>query len=193
MGWAAAYSVILSADCKGVVCMNKPSFYGHSSVRLASILCGRADAAAVVRGSADYPGVFGTVLFYQTAEGVIVFVEVCGLPDMPGNCHEGIFGFHIHAGTDCGGNAEDFFADAGGHLNLQNCAHPYHTGDMPPLFGNSGLAISVFLSSRFVVDEVIGRTVIIHDHPDDFTTQPSGNSGTKIACGVIERLGGKEK
>ena len=38
-----------------------------------------------------------------------------------------------------------------------------------------------------MLDEVIGRTVIIHDHPDDLMTQPSGNSGVKIACGVIRR------
>ena len=69
------------------------------------------------------------------------------------------------------------------------CEHPNHAGDLPPLFGNNGFALSLFLTNRFTVDEVIGRTIIIHDHPDDFTTQPSGNSGTKIACGVIRRNG----
>lgn len=46
----------------------------------------------------------------------------------------------------------------------------------------------MFLTDRFKVDDVIGRTVIIHDKPDDFTTQPSGNSGEKIACGIINRI-----
>ena len=73
------------------------------------------------------------------------------------------------------------------HYNPHGCDHPYHAGDLPPLFETSGLALSAFLTDRFTVDEVIGRTVIIHDQPDDFTTQPSGNSGTKIACGVIRR------
>jgi len=44
-----------------------------------------------------------------------------------------------------------------------------------------------FLSERFTAEEVIGRTVIIHSKPDNFTTQPSGDSGDKIACGIIEK------
>ena len=43
------------------------------------------------------------------------------------------------------------------------------------------------LSNRFSIEEIIGRTVIIHDAPDDFRTQPSGNAGMKIACGVIQK------
>ena len=44
-----------------------------------------------------------------------------------------------------------------------------------------------FLTDRFTLKEIIGRTVVIHSMPDDFTSQPSGNSGEKIACGVIKR------
>lgn len=76
-------------------------------------------------------------------------------------------------------------ADAMAHYNPGGCKHPYHADDLPPLFGNNGFVLSLFLTNRFSGDEVIGRTVIIHDQPDDFTTQPSGNSGTKTACGVI--------
>ena len=85
---------------------------------------------------------------------------------------------------------DDPLANAMSHYNPDGCVHPYHAGDLPPLFGNDGLALSLFLTNRFSVDEVIGRTVIIHDHPDDFVTQPSGNSGAKIACGVIRRITG---
>ena len=59
---------------------------------------------------------------------------------------------------------------------------------MPPLFGNSGRAWMVFLTDRISVDEIIGKTVVIHSNPDDFVTRPSGNSGVKIACGEIVRL-----
>ena len=76
------------------------------------------------------------------------------------------------------------------HYNPKDCEHPYHAGDLPSLFGNNGLAAAAFLTDRFFVDDVIGKVVIIHDHPDDFTTQPSGSSGTKIACGVIQRAAG---
>lgn len=58
-------------------------------------------------------------------------------------------------------------------------------GDMSVLFGNNGYAFSVFLTNRFRLSDVIGKTVIIHKDPDDYITQPSGNAGEKIACGVI--------
>lgn len=59
---------------------------------------------------------------------------------------------------------------------------------MPPLFGNNGYAFSIFLTNRFCVCEIIGRTVIIHLHPDDFHSQPSGALETKIACGLIKEV-----
>lgn len=85
---------------------------------------------------------------------------------------------------------DDPLADAMAHYDPGSCEHPHHAGDLPPLFGNNGFALCAFLTNRFSVDEVVGRTVIIHDRPDDFTTQPSGNSGMKIACGVIRRIEG---
>lgn len=170
--------------------MNKPSSCCHSKVSLLSVLRGRAHAAASITGSESYPNLSGTVRFYQIKEGVIVCAEISGLPQGALPCQGHIFGFHIHKGTDCGGNMDDPFADAMSHYDLSGCGHPYHAGDLPPLFGNNGLALCVCLTNRFSVDEVIGKTVIIHDHPDDFTTQPSGNSGTKIACGVIRRTAG---
>ncbi len=56
---------------------------------------------------------------------------------------------------------------------------------MPPLFGNNGEAFMTFETNRFSVREIINRVVIIHRNPDDFTTQPSGDSGEMIACGKI--------
>lgn len=170
--------------------MNQSLLYGQFRARLLSILRGRPQAAASIAGSENYPDLSGTVRFYQTGEGVIVCAEIDGLPHSGLPCHEQVFGFHIHQGTDCGGSMDDPFADAMTHYNPNGCEHPHHAGDLPPLFGNGGFAFCVFLTNRFSVREVIGRTVIIHDHPDDFTTQPSGNSGTKIACGVIRKATG---
>ena len=79
----------------------------------------------------------------------------------------------------------DPFPHSGTHYNPNGCPHPYHAGDMPPLFGADGYAFLTFVTSRFTVNEIVGKTVIIHSSPDDFTTQPSGNSGEKIACGLI--------
>lgn len=168
--------------------MNKPPSRNHSPCQLLSLLRGRAQAEARIAGSENYPDISGCARFFQTGEGVAVCAEVRGLPQGGGPCHERIFGFHIHKGTSCGGSMDEPFADAMSHYDSGGCGHPHHAGDLPPLFGNNGTALSAFLTNRFSVDEVIGRTVIIHDRPDDFTTQPSGNSGVKIACGVIRRV-----
>lgn len=57
---------------------------------------------------------------------------------------------------------------------------------MPVLMGNHGMAWSEFYTDRFYPEDVVGKTVIIHDMADDFRSQPSGDAGEKIACGVIE-------
>lgn len=63
--------------------------------------------------------------------------------------------------------------------------HPEHEGDLPPLLSDKGTAWMMVYATRFFPEEVVGKTVVIHDMPDDFRTQPSGNSGEKIACGQI--------
>jgi len=167
--------------------MNQRSSCSNPRLSLLSVLRGRPQAAAKIAGSESAPGLSGMVRFYQTSRGVIVWAEIHGLPYSKQPCQERVFGFHIHQGSGCEGNMDDPFASAMSHYNPKGCEHPCHAGDLPPLFGNGGSALSLFLTDRFSVNEVIGKTVIIHDHPDDFTTQPSGNSGAKIACGVIRR------
>lgn len=152
------------------------------------VLCRRPQAVARVRGSEEFPEIRGEVRFYQTGWGTLVAAEIRGLPGGRG-CEARVFGMHIHSGGECAGDMDDPFADAMAHYNPEGCPHPQHRGDLPPLFGNQGSAVQVVLTDRFAVEEVLGRTVIIHEHPDDFTTQPAGNSGKKIACGVIRRTG----
>ncbi len=84
----------------------------------------RPDARADIRGSAAYPGLNGRASFYQTKDGVLLSVEVMGLPGGDGPCAGGVFGFHIHEGEACTGTAEDPFADAKGHYNPNDCKHP---------------------------------------------------------------------
>lgn len=154
-------------------------------INLSAVFGRHADAAAVIRGSEDYAAIRGRVLFYGLRQGVLVRAEITGLPRGTSVCDSPVFAFHIHSGADCEGNAEDAFADVGMHYNPNGCPHPYHAGDLPPLFGVGGNALSVCLTDRFSVREIIGKTIIIHRSPDDFTTQPSGNAGEKIACGMI--------
>lgn len=139
-------------------------------------------AYATIKGN----GVEGVMLVYEYGEGSILVVEAQGLPNT--GCDQGVHGLHIHEGATCTGTSTDPFSDVGSHFNLNNCPHPYHTGDLPPLFSMNGQAwMSVYIQ-KFKPDQIIGRTVIIHEKADDFTTQPSGNSGKMIACGEIMEL-----
>lgn len=148
----------------------------------------RPHAMAMLAGSSEYSEIKGTVGFYQTGCGVLVVTEVMGLPNSKEQCKSSFFAVHIHEGESCSGSAEDSFANAMQHYNPQGCEHPGHAGDLPPLLGNQGYAFSVFLTDRFSVSEILGRTVIIHSGADDFHTKPSGNAGTKIACGVVRKV-----
>ena len=144
-----------------------------------------ARARAVIRGAGAWAGVNGLATFRQCRRGVLVTVEVHGLPVGEGDCPEGFFGLHIHQGETCTGTPERPFAHAGGHFQLAECPHPAHTGDLPPLLGCQGHAFSSFLTDRFRVEQIIGRTLIVHARRDDFSTQPSGDAGAMIACGQI--------
>lgn len=145
-------------------------------------------AIANIKGSPLYPNLHGRVIFRQESYGTMVTAEIYGLPTSSQKCASNIFAFHIHEGTSCTGNEADPFVNAKNHYNPNNCPHPAHAGDLPPLFGNDGYAYLSTLTNRFTVSEIIGKVVIIHDKADDFTTQPSGNAGTKIACGEIVPL-----
>lgn len=118
----------------------------------------------------------GCVTFRQERCGVWVDADIWGLPD------SGFFALHIHEGGSCAGEG---FPDTGNHWNPSGSAHPMHPGDLPPLLSCGGHAQMTVLTNRFRLEDVLGRTVVIHSGSDDFRSQPSGNAGTKIACGVI--------
>ena len=152
----------------------------------AAVLMHKPNTYAIIKGSEKYPNISGIVRFYQLRNGVLIAAEISGLPHSHGICQHPVFGFHIHDGNQCDGDMQDPFSGTMAHYNPAKCNHPFHAGDLPPLFGSRGYAFSVFLSDRFSLSEVLGKTVIIHGNPDDFTTQPSGNAGEKLACGVVK-------
>ena len=144
-------------------------------------------AKADIKGGKKYPNINGSITFKETKTGVIVTAKINGLPQSKNSCTGRFFGFHIHEGNSCSGNANDEFANTKSHLNTTNCPHPFHIGDLPPLIENNGYTYMSVLINKFKLKDILGKVVIIHDMPDDFTTQPSGNSGTKIACGKIKK------
>jgi superoxide dismutase, Cu-Zn family len=158
----------------------KPRYEG-----LNEILSKTPNAQAVVNGSPGYESIHGMVFFYEATGGVLVVAQVQGLPQSSGPCPSDVFGFHIHSGSECTGNEQDPFTNTGAHYNPEECPHPAHAGDLPPLFGCNGYAFLAFFTNRFTIRDILGKTILIHRNPDDFTTQPAGNSGAKIACGEI--------
>ncbi len=137
------------------------------------------NAIAYVVGGNEAPCLRGEVKFYQKSRGVLVVAHVFGLPR---DNETGFFAMHIHEGGSCSGKD---FSDTGGHYNADAAPHPRHSGDLPPLLSCNGEAYLAVLTNRFSVKDIIGRTVVIHSGPDDFHSQPAGNSGSKIACGMI--------
>ena len=131
--------------------------------------------------------VTGTVRFQQIGDKVQVSGDVRGLK--PNAEH----GFHVHEKGDC--SSGDGMS-AGGHFNPAGKPHAHqgtperHGGDLPNLKANGeGVATFSVTTPLLTVGSgaanVIGRSVIVHRDPDDYTSQPAGNSGPRLACGLI--------
>ncbi len=138
-------------------------------------------AYAKLSGNADHTGLQGIAYFYPVPfGGVLMEIEAYGLPYQAMQSSQ-FYALHIHEN----GNCTLPFDKTGNHYNPNNLPHPQHAGDLPPLLGNQGYAYSVFYTDRFKLPDILGRSLIIHSAADDFTTQPSGNAGVKIGCGII--------
>ena len=130
----------------------------------------------------------GTVTFTQDGDKVAVNAQVSGLK--PGSTH----GFHVHEKGDC--SSGDGMS-TGGHFNPFGKPHgpqsgEHHGGDMPSLVADAnGNASAKFELSGVSVGsgpgDLVGKGLIVHANPDDYTTQPTGNAGGRIACGVIAK------
>ncbi|OPX90107.1 MAG: Superoxide dismutase (Cu-Zn) precursor [Pelotomaculum sp. PtaB.Bin104] len=149
-------------------------------------------ATANIIGGPLRPQIRGIVNFYNVSGGTWVSVEVNGLPPyQPATNKEspiGPHGFHIHEFGNCQvGDPQNPFQAAGEHWNPTNQRHGNHAGDFPVLFSNKGYASMCFFTNAFKPEQVIGKSVIIHLNPDDYRTQPAGNSGKRLACGVIQK------
>ncbi len=143
---------------------------------------GSPQAEAWIRGNAQNQQLSGIVKFFATPyTGVLVEAEIFGLPDAMIKSSSDFYAMHIHENGDCALP----FDKTGDHYNPTGSPHPYHAGDMVPLMGNQGYAWLSFYDNRFAIPDIVGRSVIVHKMSDDFKTQPSGNAGEKIGCGII--------
>lgn len=130
----------------------------------------------------------GEVTFEQVGGKVHMTIQAQGLK--PGSTH----GFHIHEAGDC--SSGDGMS-AKGHFNPQGKPHgnpasgEHHAGDLPALQAQKNGHVSLEADIEGITvapgpNSIVGRGLIIHADPDDYQTQPTGNSGARIACGVIK-------
>lgn len=146
-----------------------------------------ASAHAVLASASD-SNVHGRLSFVRTDQGIHVTGRISGLE--PNSTH----GFHIHESGDC--SAPDA-SSAGGHFNPAQQPHghagmgPHHAGDIPNQQANASGVATVDVVAQDIElgtgspTDALGRAIIVHAQPDDYTSQPSGDAGARIACGVI--------
>lgn len=110
------------------------------------LLLHKPRTCAIIKGSEKYSNINSVVRFYKLRNDVLVSAEINGLPYTDSICKNQIYGFHIHSGNKCEEDMADPFSEAMTHYNPMNCPHPFHAGDLPPLFGNKGYAFNTFLT-----------------------------------------------
>ena len=148
----------------------------------------RSSAATATLGPTKGNQAAGTVAFVQRGSTVYVDARITGLSPGP-------HGFHVHEKGDC--RAPDG-SSAGGHFNPAGTPHAgpdsaqRHAGDLGNLVADAN-GVAVYrvqvsgISLGTAADSIIGRAVIVHATADDLRTQPSGNSGARVACGLISK------
>ncbi|HSP17347.1 MAG TPA: superoxide dismutase family protein [Thermoanaerobaculia bacterium] len=128
----------------------------------------------------------GMVHFQELGDGSVdVLIDLSGVPP-------GTHGFHVHVNGDCGDNGNA----AGGHFNPMNMPHAapdaqsHHAGDFGNVTADAKGEVHTHFNTRAItvhegMTSAVGHAVILHANPDDLTTQPTGNAGPRIACGVV--------
>lgn len=155
---------------------------------------GPLGATATLQAGAEVQGFTGTVTFTPSGTGVHVVADLTGAPP-------GMHGLHLHENGQCTHDdaAGKHFSSAGGHFNPTGAPHacpptdPRHVGDFGNVEvkadGSGHLDLVVPQLALSGANGVVGKAVILHAGKDDCTTQPTGNSGDRLACGVIKPAG----
>jgi Cu-Zn family superoxide dismutase len=145
----------------------------------------RASAVLEARSGSQ---VSGTVVLREDRAG-----RLWGTLDIGGLAPGSVHGFHVHEKPDC--SAPDAMS-AGGHFNPAGSTHgnrdapAHHAGDLPNLVADASGRVHLTLEFTGLTLgagplSIVGHSLVVHRDPDDYATQPSGNSGPRLACGVI--------
>lgn len=165
----------------------------HEGFKVAAVAAGvfwlAAGTALATEAELRDPGgaVVGTVSMSAVPTGVLLRARLSGLP-------EGAHAFHVHVVGEC----EPPFSSAGGHYNPDSVVHGLeavggpHVGDMPNIHvpASGELEIEI-LNTQLALDDGLfdadGAAIVIHEGADDYVSDPAGDAGPRIACGVIRR------
>jgi Cu-Zn family superoxide dismutase len=175
------------AACMGVVCSCTASSQ-HAGHDHAAAAAGTGKSATAVLKGKDGSKVNAKVVFKEGPDGVKVVAHIEGVEG------GGVRGFHLHEVGDC---TPPDFTSAGSHFNPTGAPHgaptapQHHAGDLGNVtIGADGGAHYEIISRGLTVgpgpNSVVGRSVILHEKADDMTTQPTGNAGGRVACGVVK-------
>ena len=145
-------------------------------------------AAELIDGKANP---VGTAQLNQLEQGVQIVVAVSGLP-------AGKHALHIHETGEC----EPPFESAGGHFNPTGAEHGWdnpagpHAGDLPNIYVGEGAVQVEYITHRVTLEDGEtslfdddGSAIVIHEGQDDYLSEPAGDAGNRLACGVIEKSG----
>jgi superoxide dismutase, Cu-Zn family len=175
--------------------MNRGRYALMGAVGVAALVAapvqGRAqDAVAELIDGKANP--IGSAQLNQLEQGVQIVIAVSGLP-------VGKHALHIHETGAC----EPPFESAGGHFNPTGAEHGFdsaggpHAGDLPNIYVGEGALQVEYITDRVTLEDGEtslfdddGSAIVIHEGQDDYVSEPAGDAGNRLACGVIEKSGG---
>lgn len=147
-------------------------------------------ARAIIEGGVLFPDIRGEVYLTQIDYYTEIVVRIYHLPafSRQSGMEIGPFAFQIHDGKNCEKGCSDTpFPNIGEPYNPHNQPHGNQAGVFPILMPlKDGSVVMRFLTDKFALAEVINLPLVIHIAPDDYRTEPTGNSGNPIACGIIK-------
>jgi superoxide dismutase, Cu-Zn family len=140
-----------------------------------------------LQGAADDTDFAGTVSVHPEGTGVHIVADVAGVDT------DGRLGIHVHENGQCDhqGEGGKHFTSAGGHFNPTGTEHacpptdPRHAGDLGNIEVSGGKGHLDLSVTNLTLDQITGKAIILHAGEDDCKTQPTGNSGDRLACGVV--------
>jgi Cu-Zn family superoxide dismutase len=141
--------------------------------------------AVVVFNQLINNGISGVVLFIQKEDRVIIKIDISG------NIKDGLHGFHIHESGDLREGCNSCCSHYNPHSKNHGGLNDGHVGDLGNIIIKNGICNDTIETNKFIIDEIIGRSLIIHENEDDLgktnhkDSKTTGNSGKRIACSII--------